>query len=349
MAKYPNSEVNEEAAKSWSCSPEIARLVWTALCCSRDVNHNGDFEHTSSLFFEQAMQLVFEQTLEPSLLGTRKRVMIGTARVSGTLFVAVRGSKDPSDHLLNFASDVKHEPCGVEELDGSHGGYLSCMKELIPSLRKIFVNDVQTNSNIHHVVFTGSSSGGAVASLLFFYFAAQCSEVFGSAKRSIITFGSPPVTPQNLTTIAEGLPGVESVLAFVNEGDVVSRLCMNYIKSVLDLYRIDVEETLQKQQHGGSAAEGPGLTANPGTTAREWKLPDPSFYQIGRIVILRTNDVGKQLELDYADFSRLLWCDTVVHKGSTYSKHVGALVRSIDPEILPPPRPLQHETCVQRR
>jgi len=242
-----------------------------------------------------------------------------------------------------------------QELAGSHGGYLSCMKELIPSFQKIFEKDVQTNPNIRHVVFTGSSSGGAVASLLFFYFAAQCSEVLGSAKRSLITFGSPPVTLQNLSTRAEGLPQVQSVLAFVNEGDVISRLSLDYVKSVAHLYERHVKETLQKQQRGGFAAGESELVANPVTPAQEWKLPDPSYYQIGRIVLLRPSLVDKDStspgcsELEYSDFSRLLWYDTVVHKGRTYTKRVGALVRSIDPDILPPLTPLEDDTNVQRQ
>lgn len=161
------------------------------------------------------------------------------------------------------------------------------------------------------------------------------------------------MTAQNLTLLAEGLPGVESVLTFVNEREVVSRLCLDYVKSVLHLYERHVKETFETQQRGVLPTEGFEPAANLVTMSQEWKLPDPSYYQIGRIILLRPSLVGKQImspgcsELDYADFSLLLWCDTVVHKGSTYSDRVGALVRSVDPEILSLPKPLEYETYYQ--
>lgn len=217
------------------------------------------------------------------------------------------------------------------------------------------MKDVETNLNIRHVVFTGESSGGAVASLLFFYFASQCSEVLGAARRSLITFGSPPVTSQNLTTLAEELPSVASVLAFVNEEDVVSRLCLDYVKELVHIYQKHVKETLEKEQEAASANEWIEIEETDVETVGEWELPNPTYYQIRRIVLLRPSLVGKQImspgcsELDYSDFARLLWCDIAMHKGSAYSDRVGALVRRIDPEILPPPKALDYMTNPQKR
>ena len=210
------------------------------------------------------------------------------------------------------------------------------MKELIPSLQAIFEKGIDAD----HVIFTGSSSGGAVASLLFYYFAFESNNCLGARKRSLITFGSPPVTAQNLTTRAEELDTVRSVLAFVNEGDVVTRLCLGYIESLMHLYKDYMQEAEE--------------TRNLVMTAQVRELPVPSYYQIGRIVLLRSSLESQDittpgcLELSYADFSRLLWCGTSVHKGSTYSKRVAGLVRSIDEHILPP-QPLEYGTCVPRR
>ncbi|KAJ3546272.1 hypothetical protein NM208_g1639 [Fusarium decemcellulare] len=319
VENYTNSNVNEATAKSWSCSPEEAKLIWTACCCSRDVNGKGDNQYTRGL--------VVREEMKPSTLGTKKGVCIWNDIAKGTLIVAVRGSKAWVDHIVNLAHTTDVNLLTAKELVGSHSGYSSCTKALIPDLQATFEKHVRDDEQIRHVLFTGESSGGAVASLLFFHFASQCSEIFGAAKLSLITFGCPPVTPQNLTTKAERLRRVGLVLSFVNEGDFVARASEPYIQSILELYRRHIDE-------GNVEAAGEW---------GEWCLPGPSFYryQIGRIVLLRPSLVRKDastpgssgdgcLELEYSDFARLLFCDLDVHKGSQYMERVQALKDKYD-------------------
>ncbi|KAF4459525.1 Lipase class 3 [Fusarium albosuccineum] len=322
---YTNSNVNESTAKSWSCSPEEAKLIWTACCCSRDVNGEGDNQYTAGL--------VLREEMKPSMLGTKKRVCIWNDTAKGILIVAVRGSKAPVDHMVNLAHTTDANHLTARELAGSHDGYLSCTEALIPGLQATFEKHVRDDEQIRHVLFTGESSGGAVASLLFFHFASQSSEIFGAAKLSLITFGCPPVTSQNLTTDAEGLSRGGLVLSLVNEGDFITRASEPYVRSILKLYRRHIDK-------GNVEAAG---------ESGEWRLPGPSLYryqyQIGRIVLLRPSLVLKDrstpgcsedgsksecLELEYSDFARLLFCDFDVHKGSKYMERVEALKDKYD-------------------
>ena len=143
---------------------------------------------------------------------------------------------------------------------------------------------------------------------------------------SCVTFGSPPVVTRDIShilqSIRQGSPRpynyCNTVLAFVNEGDLVPRADKDYVSSLkhlLDVHRI-----------------GPGEKA-PTAVAESplpiWSLPPPSLSMIGDIVILKKDRSAEQ-SLTYRSylvspqkFSSLLFCNKDAHHMDVY---VGNLI-----------------------
>uniref|UniRef100_A0A4E9DU58 Fungal lipase-type domain-containing protein n=1 Tax=Gibberella zeae TaxID=5518 RepID=A0A4E9DU58_GIBZA len=237
--------------------------------------------------------------------------------------------------MVNLAYNARSTLRTAKELEGTHGAYLSCTEALIPDLEAIFKKRLG-DPQIKHILFTGESSGGAVSSLLFFHFASQCIQTFEGTDFSLITFGCPPVTAQDVTIIAERLPNTRIILSFVNEGDFVTLASAPYVQSMINLFRhtrglkmIGDPAGCEAQAQAVVQEQGPSWSND--TRVREWKLPEPKFYQIGKIVVLTSSLVNRTLlspgclELKYCDFARLLFCDIEMHKGREYGARIGAL------------------------
>lgn len=217
-----------------------------------------------------------------------------------------------------------------------HSGYLACATALIPDLGKDISRLREADDSIQHVVFTGHSAGGAVASLLFVHFANQPG-TFQSSKPSLVTFGSPPVTADDITPLVKKLPQAWMVLSFVNELDMVTRADDAYIHSVLNLYRARFNLPPVARGAGQESTEpapAPGIDV-------EWPLPPPSFYAVGDILLLRKNfpslaphltalfkEPPGCVKLSLSEFGRLLFCDISVHKRKNYVERVRRLVEA---------------------
>jgi hypothetical protein len=219
----------------------------------------------------------------------------------------------------------------------AHGGYLAGAKALASKVEGEIGRQIDLDSSIEHVVFTGHSAGGAVAGLIFLYFANKVRPYMSFRTKSLITFGSPPVTTLDVTKLAKSLPNVGMVLAYVNEFDLIPRADHDYIRSLLDLYR---------SSHGlppvGQDAPSDNTTAE---ASVDWPLPPPKYFIIGDILLLRNslqstpdprNDIESDtttpaeqskicVKLSARELSKLIFCDLSVHKGRIYLERVGAL------------------------
>ena len=138
---------------------------------------------------------------------------------------------------------------------------------------------------------------------------------------SCVTFGSPPVVTPDinhiLQSISQGSPSpynyCKTVLAFVNEGDLVPRADKGYVSSLkrlLDVHRVGPDE------------KAPTVVANGPLPV--WSLPPPSLSTIGDIVILKKDRSAEQ-SLIYRsylvspqEFSSLLFCNKDAHHMDVY-------------------------------
>ncbi|KAL6400978.1 hypothetical protein AUP68_16698 [Ilyonectria robusta] len=330
--KYCNSKVDDDAGEEWSCPLDASNLIYAACCCSSDVYETV---HTHTSQFEQVM------VGKPSLLGTKKAIAIWKSPKDRALIVAVRGTASKVDHMVNLSHTAGNSPSLMSfKNEGPtvrvHSGYLTCATALIPDLEKEISRLREADDSIQNVVFTGHSAGGAVASLLFVHFANQPG-TFQSFKLSLVTFGSPPVTADDITPLVKKLPQVGMVLSFVNELDMVTRADNAYIHSVLNLYRARFNlppVARVASQVSTEPAPAPGIDV-------EWPLPPPSFYPVGDILLLRKNfptlaphltGLFKEppgcVKLSSSEFGRLLFCDISVHKRKHYVERVKRLVEA---------------------
>lgn len=163
---------------------------------------------------------------------------------------------------------------------------------------------------------------------------------------SLITFGSAPVTSANISDLARKLPNVGSVLAFVNEYDIVPRADTPYVKSVIDLYRSKYE--LSSINDRGGVEEGQvapdGFKITTSETEKVlplWSLPQSTCYPVGDIIISKgimqdavaTTDTASELTMQptvtykmfkvpHEVFGKLLFCGLGVHKRKVYLERV---------------------------
>jgi len=63
----------------------------------------------------------------------------------------------------------------LQEIQGedvrAHAGFLGCAKASVPAVTQDITQQLNADSNISNIIFTGHSAGGAVASLVFLHFA----------------------------------------------------------------------------------------------------------------------------------------------------------------------------------
>jgi hypothetical protein len=149
---------------------------------------------------------------------------------------------------------------------------------------------------------------------------------------SLITFGAPPVTSNDLTSEmvllqqAREDPGI--MLAIANEFDVVVRADRSYLLSLTELHRV--------ARHAADSA----ATVVSSTTALPrpmWPLPPPEYYHLGQIVVLKVSvpeisdntsfsDIAlKAIQVYPTLLSNLVFCDTEVHSRIHYTKRTRML------------------------
>lgn len=163
---------------------------------------------------------------------------------------------------------------------------------------------------------------------------------------SLITFGSAPVTSASISDLAEKLPNVGSMLAFVNEYDIVPRADTPYVRSVIDLYRSKYEPSHMADRGGlneGQVTPDDIKVASSETenVLPSWSLPQPTFYPVGDIIISKSimqdaavsTDTASELTIrptltyklfnvSQGAFGKLLFCGLGVHKRKVYLERV---------------------------
>jgi hypothetical protein len=144
-----------------------------------------------------------------------------------------------------------------------------------------------------------------------------------------ITFGAPPIFNIDVKNLIRTLRpnvlprGLE--LAFVNEGDPVTRLDAAYSRVLALLYH---EANADDYGSLGGALEQLGLAITADNTVR---LPSHSLFRLGDIVMLVDPEEDEQelelrlYSLEEQDLDTALWIDLPAHKMSKYNDYASTL------------------------
>jgi hypothetical protein len=144
-----------------------------------------------------------------------------------------------------------------------------------------------------------------------------------------ITFGAPPIFNTDVTNLIRTLSsnvlprGLE--LAFVNEGDPVTRLDAAYSKVLALLYH---EANADDYGSLGGALEHLGLPITANNTVH---LPRHSLFRLGDIVLLVDSEEDEQelelrlYSLEEQDLDEALWTDFSAHKMFRYNGYASKL------------------------
>ncbi|KAF5021927.1 hypothetical protein F66182_6030 [Fusarium sp. NRRL 66182] len=327
ISKYDNSKVRDEIAEPWNgCACSVYKP---------DAQPGGD------------LLPVISRT--PSITGTVKATSIWKMDEIKTLFVSIRGTACKADHLVNFNRDRKDAapvfrfPEGPAEVF-AHSGFLACANTLLPWLTHEIIRQVELDDSISQIVFTGHSAGGAVASISFLHFICHCPGQLSQVKFSLITFGAPPITSHNVTSLAQGMPQTQHMFAVVNEYDIVPRIDQSYITSIISLYRSAYGLPLTEFNNTSFVNSAKLETSD----QEDWQLPQPDFHVVGDIVVLRSKmDINAlqqgrnqnstaesmwpqrldMLRVSRVEFCKLIFSEISVHKRRVYLDRLERLAR----------------------
>ncbi|KAK5654723.1 hypothetical protein OQA88_7048 [Cercophora sp. LCS_1] len=336
--KYPGSMLHDGVGEEWPCSPGMSELLRATCRCASMV-----YEQTQDL---GAKGFEIEPLLHrpPSSMGTVKASsmwkipFIPMPEWAGkTLVVSIRGTASVADHMVNMNDRSKGTGALFRNVE-AHAGFLGCAEAMLATISQDIQQQFDADDKIYNVVFTGHSAGGAVASLVFLRFLFQQTQNPWVLKNrlSLVTFGSPPVVNSSITSLCKEQPNAGLVLSLVNEYDMVSRADRPYLRSIVDLYRSRRGLPLKYPQMGETAPD-PDI----------WPLPPPTLRVVGDIIILqRPRLVGMPsasdgdsfsqastlvaptypaVKLTEEEFSKLLFCDTSVHRRRAYLDRVETL------------------------
>jgi hypothetical protein len=151
-----------------------------------------------------------------------------------------------------------------------------------------------------------------------------------------MTFGSAPVATANIAPLVRKLAHVESVLAFVNEYDMVPRADTPYIRSMIDLYRSKYGMDRVKTDADGAPAKQEKPLPS------DWPLPEPTLYPVGDVIISksilqdpivaanpnptpRASITYKSFHISHEVFGNLLFCGLGVHKRKVYLERIRSI------------------------
>lgn len=207
-----------------------------------------------------------------------------------TIVLSIRGTQSFLDWAVNVnAAPVS--PAGfLDDLSNPcHGEFLSVARKMVAPvtarLRALIEEDPSRMS--YTLLITGHSAGGAVTSLLYLHLLSKSSQVNSEliylrecfANIHCVAFRAPPIS----FLISPMVPPVpckrskSTFLAFINEGDPVTRADKAYFLSLLDLYASPTP---------GSAwfVLDPRHKLRP---ALYWQVPRCTLSNAGRLVLLR--------------------------------------------------------------
>ncbi|KAL2268908.1 hypothetical protein VTJ83DRAFT_3754 [Remersonia thermophila] len=260
-----------------------------------------------------------------------------------TIVFAIRGTATFMDWAVNLDT-TPTSPRGFLDDHNNlcHAGFLSVARNMVGPvarrLRQLLEEDPGRAS--HSLLITGHSAGGAIAALLYAHMLAATPEaeseltaVAGCFKRvHCVTFGAPPVSVKPIVKPAdeEGRrPQLRKsvFLAFVNEGDPVTRADRGYVRSLLELFAapapkskpvatsvVKMPESKRSRKPSSStmtmttttaekakakAKAKPSSPPSPSSSSPEptkkptWPVPDCTLSLAGRIVVLRSGDPGR--------------------------------------------------------
>ncbi|KAI9866048.1 MAG: hypothetical protein M1813_002015 [Trichoglossum hirsutum] len=363
-AKYANSKANADA-DTWKCTQSEATIVELAWKSSAAVYEPVTSLVDSSFVFEELV------SLSPSLGGSVKKSTMAIVSQNPSsnaaenlylpmLVVAVRGMKSKVDMMEEHAGGSKLT--SVDEVE-AHAGFLMGAESLMPQINKVLEKLVR-DRNVKHVLFTGHSAGGSVASLLWLKLLCLGAKNYPTLYFSTITFGAAAVIrpADTISKIPENANrGMQ--LLFVNEFDIVSRADTKYVVSLVDLYRSiyglppiqKVGQENSKQDSTPSiaptAVPNVGLETGAGLMDGEliengnWRLPEPEYWHLQTIVVLKLSlkDIGADSDENDAEedaagvrssvaltavkatpeeFAKLLFCRVSVHHRIHYRERV---------------------------
>lgn len=248
--------------------------------------------------------------------GKATKAMILTSKPiddQNLIVFAIRGSqKNLIDWAVNFTLSPT-APTGFLDDDGNacHSGFLgvaqSMVKPVARRLRELLEQDPSRASS--SLLITGHSAGGAVASLLFMHMlsnspqcASELTHLTQAFKRvHCVTFGAPPVSFLPLQKPARRSLQKSVFLSFVNEGDLVVRADMAYMRSLAKLVVTPAPEIVYVAEAPPSKSKKNASTLTlllkkerkqpevPKKKRRppEWAVPPATLSNAGHIVVLR--------------------------------------------------------------
>lgn len=218
---------------------------------------------------------------------------------ASTIVFAIRGTASFMDWAVNLKAEPR-SPDGFLDDGGNlcHAGFLSVARRMVKPvaarLRQLLREDPGRERCC--LVITGHSAGGAVASLLYSHMLAQAAEsrselnTLTARFRRVhcVTFGAPPVSLMPLTgPECPRLRRSSLFLAFVNEGDPVTRADKGYVKSLLEL--LGSPGLDGKSKHGRSSHD---------VSRPVWPVPPCTLSNAGHIVVLREHHQHRRRRAD---------------------------------------------------
>lgn len=190
-----------------------------------------------------------------------------------------------------------------------HAGFLKVAKHMARrvalQLREIL--DDNPSREQYSLIMTGHSAGGAVAALLYAHMLSgipsELSQLLPCFKRvHCFTFGAPPVSILPLTKPAGRQYQKWMFFSFINEGDLVTRAELAYLKSLALLMHTPAPRLSSSRPSSSAqptvgrrcgvfdcATSTPQLNINRhASETAVWKVPQATLSNAGRQVVLRT-------------------------------------------------------------
>jgi hypothetical protein len=247
-----------------------------------------------------------------------------------------------------------------------HGGFLDVARKMVKPVAARLRQLLEENPNraSFSLLITGHSAGGAVAALLYSHMLSETvrSELnilTGCFKRiHMVSFGAPPVSlvPLSKPPNSERRLRKSLFLSFVNEGDPVPRIEKAYVRSLVELYASPAPKTTTNQAllASKSPASTSKLNLSLGVVKQEkrpklpprsataptseirpisnvvWKVPEATFSNAGRLVILRVPRNGRQEDVKACiatdeQMRSVVFGDVMMHMMDLYARRVKIL------------------------
>lgn len=280
---------------------------------------------------------------------------------SSTIVFAIRGTSSFMDWAVNLSTAPSSPDKFLDDAGNlCHAGFLSVARNMVrpvaARLRRLLQED--PGRAAYSLLITGHSAGGAIAALLYMHMLAtapgtesELNLLAGCFKRiHCVTFGAPPVSLLPLQKPSNNPRRLRKCLflAFVNEGDPVTRADKAYVKSLLDLLTKPTpeRELLPERDVAGERTRwrSDGTPKLPRRRYKQihWPVPACTLSNAGRIVVLRSGDpmaVGKgernieerlaegvaAVTCEEEELRSVIWGDPVAHMMGLYAGRIETL------------------------